>query len=295
MSDASTLSRYKWDELSDADKNDIRAVGLDLLGAILALSPDPYTSAAGLASGLGATSLMTTADVQRGDFRFGRTALSAGMDVLGALPIIGTTAKFAKIGRALAKSQKLLKGLSGLFIGAGFANAVPTLNKLVKEGPKSLTTDDLYALSGAVQASLGIGVRAKQRAGDAKLAEMISKTDAKTKVTTEAPKVKEVEVKLKPEEVTEITGAKEKAGETLRKKIEATKGVDKEKLGTDEELLKKFGFETGENGEIKISEGATHTAKVTGKETTVAKAADTVKKVLPGKNKYSKYGFISDL
>lgn len=295
MSDASTLSKYKWDELSDADKNDIRAVGLDLAGAITSLIPTPYTVIGGAAAGLGATGLMTAADIERGDFHLGRTITSAGMDVLGAIPIIGSSAKLAKIGKLVAKSPKLLKNLSNIFIAAGFANAVPTLNKLVKEGPKSLTTDDLYALSGAVQASLGVGVRAKQRAGDAKLAEMISKTDAKTKVTTEAPKVKEVEVKLKPEEVTEITGAKEKAGETLRKKIEATKGVDKEKLGTDEELLKKFGFETGENGEIKISEGATHTAKVTGKETTVAKAADTVKKVLPGKNKYSKYGFISDL
>lgn len=295
MSDASTVSAYKWSELSNADKNDVRAVGLDLLGAILALSPDPYTSIAGLASGVGATSLMTAADAKRGNFSPIRTGISLGMDVLGALPIIGTTAKFAKVGKALSKSDKLLKTLSGLFIGAGFINAVPTLNKFVTEGPKSLTTDDLYALSGALQASLGVGVRAKQRAGDAKLAEMISKTKAKTKVTTEAPKVKEVEVKLKPEEVNEITGAKEKAGETLRKKIEATEGVDKEKLGTDEELLKKFGFEVGENGEIKISESATHTAKVTGKETTVAKAADAVKKVLPGKDKYSKYGFISDL
>ena len=295
MSDASTLSRYKWDELSDADKNDIRAVGLDLAGAITSLIPTPYTVIGGAAAGLGATGLMTAADIERGDFHLGRTITSAGMDVLGAIPIIGSSAKLAKIGKLVAKSPKLLKNLSNIFIAAGFANAVPTLNKLVNEGPKSLTTEDLYALSGAVQASLGVGVRAKQRAGDAKLAEMISKTEAKTKVTTEAPKVKEVEVKLKPEEVTEITGAKEKAGETLRKKIEATKGVDKEKLGTDEELLKKFGFETGENGEIKISEGATHTAKVTGKETTVAKAADTVKKVLPGKNKYSKYGFISDL
>ena len=164
------------------------------------------------------------------------------------------------------------------------------MNKLVNEGPKSLTTDDLYALSGAVQASLGVGVRAKQRAGDAKLAEMISKTDAKTKVTAEAPKVKEVEVKLKPEEATKIKDVK-----TLREKVEATKGVDKEKLGTDEELIKKFGFEVGENGELKVSEGATHTAKVAAKETAVAKAADTVKKVLPGKDKYSKYGFISDL
>lgn len=298
MSDASTFSTYKWDELSDADKNDVRAVGLDLLGAILALSPDPYTSAAGLASGLGATSLMTAADVQRGDFRLGRTALSAGMDVLGAIPYIGSAAKLTKVGKFLTKSPKLWKTISNLFIGAGFANAVPTLDKLVHEGPKSLTTDDLYALSGAVQASLGVGVRARQRKGDSQLANLISEK-SKTVTTPETPKVKEVEVKLKPEDVTEITEAKGNAGQKLREKLEANKNIDKKSLDSDNnELLKKFGFEVeGEN--VKVAEGATHTAKVAAKETAVAKAADkatnAAKRILPRKDNYSKNGYITDL
>lgn len=298
MSDASTFSAYKWDELSDADKNDVRAVGLDLLGAILALSPDPYTSAAGLASGLGATSLMTAADVQRGDFKLGRTALSAGMDVLGAVPYIGSAAKLTKVGKFLTKSPKIWKHISNAFIAAGFANAVPTLDKLVHEGPKSLTTDDLYALSGAVQASLGVGVRARQRKGDSQLANLISEK-SKTVTTPETPKVKEVEVKLKPEDVTEITEAKGNAGQKLREKLEANKDIDKKSLDSDNnELLKKFGFEVeGEN--VKVAEGATHTAKVAAKETAVAKAADKVtnaaKRILPGKDNYSKNGYITDL
>ena len=50
---------------------------------------------------------MTAADVQRGDFRLGRTALSAGMDVLGAIPYIGSAAKLTKVGKFLTKSPKI--------------------------------------------------------------------------------------------------------------------------------------------------------------------------------------------
>ena len=294
MSDSSVFSAYKWDELSAEDRKDVYAVGLDLLGAVLALSPDPYTSAAGLVSGLGATGLMTAADIGRGDFRLGRTAVSAGMDVLGALPIIGTTAKFAKVGKALGKSQKLLKTLSGLFIGAGFANAVPTLNKLVKEGPKSLTTDDLYALSGAVQASLGIGIRAKQRAGDAKLASMISETNAAKNaptptVTPHSAKLKyatDVNIKLKDTDVAEIKGAGENAGNLLRQKLSESYNVDPATIETDNTaLLRKFGFEIKDNVVTPI-EGTTHTASSKrikgGTEDTIKLEQDDVDYVLAG-------------
>lgn len=93
--------------MSKADRDDVYAVGLDLLGAVLSISPDPYTMAAGVGSGVAATSLMTAADVRRHDFSPLRTGVSLGMDVLGALPVIGTTAKFAKIGKTLAKTPKL--------------------------------------------------------------------------------------------------------------------------------------------------------------------------------------------
>ena len=54
--------------MSKADRDDVYAVGLDLLGAVLSISPDPYTMAAGVGSGVAATSLMTAADVRRHDF-----------------------------------------------------------------------------------------------------------------------------------------------------------------------------------------------------------------------------------
>ena len=190
------------------------------------------------------------------------------MDALGALPIVGTTAKFAKVGKLLAKSPKLLKGLSSAFIAAGFANAIPTLNKLVQEGPKSLTTEDLYALSGAVQASLGVGVRARQRAGDSRLANMISNTDAAktTPVAGNTPhsaKLKyatDIDVKLKDADIAEIKGAGENAGTVLRNKLKDSYRVDPATLEADNNaLLKRFGFEIKE-GTVGTIEGATHSA-----------------------------------
>ena len=298
MSNASNVFTYGWENMPTEDREDVIAALTDIGAAVAALSPDPVTSGLGLLGGVTATGLMTDADRRRGKIHWGRTAASLGMDVLGAVPYIGTAAKITKLTKATAKSQKLLKNISNVFIGLGFANAVPTLNKLFKEGPKSLTTEDLYALSGAVQASLGVGVRKRQRKGDSQLANLISEK-SKTVTTPETPKVKEVEVKLKPEDVTEITEAKGNAGQKLREKLEANKSIDKKSLDTDNnKLLKKFGFEVeGEN--VKVAEGATHTAKVAAKETAVAKAADkatnAAKRILPGKDNYSKNGYITDL
>lgn len=298
MSNASNVFTYGWENMPTEDREDVIAALTDIGAAVAALSPDPVTSGLGLLGGLTATGLMTDADRRRGKIHWGKTAVSAGMDALGAIPYIGTAAKITKLTKATAKSQKLLKNISNVFIGLGFANAVPTLNKLFKEGPKSLTTEDLYALSGAVQASLGVGVRRRQRKGDSQLANLISEK-SKTVTTPETPKVKEVEVKLKPEDVTEITEAKGNAGQKLREKLEANKSIDKKSLDTDNnKLLKKFGFEVeGEN--VKVAEGATHTAKVAAKETAVAKAADkatnAAKRILPGKDNYSKNGYITDL
>ena len=52
-----------------------------------------------------------------------------------------------------------------------------------------MTTDDLYALSGALQASLGVGVRARQRAGDSRLANIISNTESGKNVGKEVASV----------------------------------------------------------------------------------------------------------
>ena len=256
MSEASGAFTYGWDNMSKADRDDVYAVGLDLLGAVLSISPDPYTMAAGVGSGVAATGLMTAADVRRHDFSPWRTGVSLGMDVLGALPVIGTTAKFAKIGKTLAKTPKLWKYLSNGFIAAGFANAVPTLNKLVQEGPKSLTTDDLYALSGALQASLGVGVRARQRAGDSRLANIISNTESGKNVGKEVASVShsvkskyasDINVKLKEGEITEIKDAGENAGNVLRKTLTDKYNVDPATIEADNTaLLKRFGFEMKE-------------------------------------------------
>lgn len=295
MSKASTLD-YGWKNMSKADRDDVYAVGLDLLGAVLSLSPDPYTAIAGIGSGVAATTLMTVADSRRNDFRPVRTGVSLGMDFLGALPVIGTTAKFAKIGKTLSKSPKVLKYLSNGFIAAGFANAAPVLDKLVHEGPKSLTTDDMYALSGALQATLGVGVRARQRAGDSRLANIISSTESGKnigkEVATAVPhsaKMKyasDIEVKLSKEDIGEIKGAGENAGNVLRTKLKETYKVDPDTLETDNSaLLKRFGFEIKDGVPTPI-EGATHSASSKrikgGTEDTFELNDDEIKRITAG-------------
>ena len=299
MSQSSQVFDYKWSELSDADKKDMVAAGMDVLGAIASLIPSPWTLGAGVVTGLGATGLMTAADKQRDHIHWGRTAVSAGMDLLGALPVIGSTAKFAKIGKAFAKSPRLWNNISKAFIAAGFANAVPTLQKLVTEGPKNLTTDDLYALSGAVQASLGLGARARHSAGDSRLAHMISETDAAKKAsataattaTTPQHSVKskyatDIEVKLSDADVADIKGAKENAADVLRTKLKESYNIDPATIEKDNTaLLKQFGFEVKEGVPTPI-EGTTHTVSSKrikgGTEDTFKLEQDDVDYVLKG-------------
>lgn len=93
--------------MSDADRKDVIAALTDVGGAVMSLIPTMPTLIGGTALGLTATGLMTSADIDRGDGSVLRTGVSAGMDLLGALPVVGTTAKFAKIGKFFAKKPKL--------------------------------------------------------------------------------------------------------------------------------------------------------------------------------------------
>ena len=257
--------------MSDADRMDISAALLDLVGAVASFSPDLYTAIGGAGAGLISTGLMARADwKRRGEFSVGRTALNAGLDVLGALPVAGAAFKLSKIAKLFEKSPKLLTGLSNLFTAAGVGYAVPVLHKLVTQGYKSLTTDDLYALSSGLQASMGMGIRARRKAGDARLANAFANTDALTRGDNAANALtkhrgnvsylQEQNIKLSKAEVDEIKGS-ENAAEALKERLKKNHNVDAERFGAtdDADLLKKFGFKV-ENGTISVEQNATHTA-----------------------------------
>lgn len=169
---------------------------------------------------------------------------------------------------------------------------------MVQEGPKSLTTDDLYALSGALQASLGVGVRARQRAGDSRLANIIANTESGKNVGKEAASIShsvkskyasDINVKLKEGEITEIKGAGENAGNVLRKTLTDKYNVDPATIEADNTaLLKRFGFEMKEGVPTPI-EGTTHSASSKrikgGTEETFKLKPDDVTYVLEGGEK----------
>lgn len=192
------------------------------------------------------------------------------MDVLGALPVAGAAFKLSKIAKLFEKSPKLLTGVSHLLTAAGVGYAVPVLHKLVTQGYKSLTTDDLYALSSGLRATMGIGVRARHKAGDARLANAFANTDALkrgdnaanalTKHRGNVSYLQEQNIKLSKTEVDEIKGS-ENAAEALKERLKKNHNVDAERFGAtdDADLLKKFGFKV-ENGTISVEQNATHTA-----------------------------------
>lgn len=271
MSHASGVFTYGWKNMSDADRMDIGAALLDLVAAVASFSPDLYTAIGGAGAGLISTGLMARADwKRRGEFSVGRTALNAGLDILGALPVAGAAFKLSKIAKLFEKSPKLLTGLSNLFTAAGVGYAVPVLHKLVTQGYKSLTTDDLYALSSGLQATMGIGVRARHKAGDARLANAFANTDALkrgdnaanalTKHRGNVSYLQEQNIKLSKAEVDEIKSS-ENAAAALKERLKKNHNVDAERFGAtdDTDLLKKFGFKV-ENGTISVEQNATHTA-----------------------------------
>lgn len=270
MSHASGVFTYGLKNMSNADKRDISAAMLDLLSAIAGFSPDPISTGLSVVGGLTATGLMARSDWERNNFSVGRTITSAGLDLLGAVPFAGSAFKIGKIVKVLEKSPKLVAGISHLLTAAGVGYAVPVLHKLVTQGYKSLTTDDLYALSSGLQASMGMGIRARRKAGDARLANAFANTDALkrgdnaanalTKHRGNVSYLQEQNIKLSKAEVDEIKSS-ENAAEALKERLKKNHNVDAERFGAtdDADLLKKFGFKV-ENGTISIEQNATHTA-----------------------------------
>lgn len=52
--------------MNDDDKRDVYAAGLDVLSAVTALVPSPYTAAGALGLGMTSSGLMAASDLHRG-------------------------------------------------------------------------------------------------------------------------------------------------------------------------------------------------------------------------------------
>lgn len=117
---------------------------------------------------------------------------------------------------------------------------------------------------------MGIGVRARHKAGDARLANAFANTDALkrgdnaanalTKHRGNVSYLQEQNIKLSKAEVDEIKSS-ENAAAALKERLKKNHNVDAERFGAtdDTDLLKKFGFKV-ENGTISVEQNATHTA-----------------------------------
>lgn len=99
--------------------------------------------------------------------------MNVAFDAATLAPLIGETAKLAKISKAVSKSARVL---TPIFSSIGAVRGAAALDKAVK-GEK-LTVDDLQALAAGLQGVLGMAHMTKTGIGEAKLSREAKRAEA---------------------------------------------------------------------------------------------------------------------
>jgi hypothetical protein len=115
--------------------------------------------------GLGSTATTFVTDIAEDGFQWGdagRALTNAGLDILGAIPVAGTTSKGVKIARTLGKyASRALAAVSAVNGLANSSNIIASINKMT-ENPKELTVDDWRNIAqgfGLLTGGIGAGLR----------------------------------------------------------------------------------------------------------------------------------------
>lgn len=214
--------------LEDEDYVRLASSVLDIGSAIAAFFPGWGT---GISFGAGALSTVGNAvadftldsDMSKWEAlkNLGR---NVGLDVWGALPIIGSTGKFAKLGKILkatVKDYNVYQALNTLLMAyGGYGTATAFMNAVNKasENPSELTSEDLQALLGGVNVLAGAFAAKGQR----KAAETSTNTTELFPIKTKSGKT----VHLTQEQLDNIRS----------KKTIEEQNVEFEKLFENEEL-----------------------------------------------------------
>lgn len=227
----------------------LQAVGIagDVLGAIASLVPG-YGSIAGAGLGIGSTGMYLASDIKRDGLDWGDVG-SAGLnlvfDAATLLPVIGESAKVAKIATTVSKAAKILTPLMSAY---GLTAAVSAINK-ISSGEKP-TVDDLQALAAGLQGVIGMGHVARQNIGEARLSAAIKNGQAvnqvknyskNLKVKGSSGEITTKNIKLNPTEVNRVISSNNPEG-TLKSILRDTYKVDDGELNA-KKLLEDFGFD----------------------------------------------------
>lgn len=153
------------DQLTGNDKVQIAGIFTDI-GSTLASFAGPAGNVAGAAAGIVGTGLHAWADFHDPSVSKAEAFTNLGTNLLfdaaGAVPILGSYGKLAKLGRvgkALQNNARLYKLVLGTVTAPGIIQAAPNaasaVKKLVKD-PTTITADELRDLSTAVSIATGM-------------------------------------------------------------------------------------------------------------------------------------------
>lgn len=152
-------------QLTGNDKVQIAGIFTDI-GSTLASFAGPAGNIAGAAAGVVGTGLHAWADFHDPSVSKAEAFTNLGTNLLfdaaGAVPILGSYGKLAKlgrVGRALQNNARLYKIILGTMTAPGIIQAAPNaasaVKKLVKD-PTTITADELRDLSTAVSIATGM-------------------------------------------------------------------------------------------------------------------------------------------
>lgn len=143
-----------WKGLSGADKTALIATASDILSIIPTLTGAGAWAGAGM--GMAASTGHFAADIKRDGLDWGdvgRFAGNVGLDILTAIPIAGNVAKVGKLGKVIKNTAKVLVPT---LTAMGLSQAAGVVQKVVNDGWKSLTNEDVSVLVGGLTSMRGI-------------------------------------------------------------------------------------------------------------------------------------------
>jgi len=186
---ASSLSEIGGDNWTNADTNDLMALGADL--ASLGLAFVPGANVASTATGVASSLARYEADRQRGTSGAGvQLGINLAMDAATLLPFIGGAAKAGKITKAVKTALPVIIKAASVY---GLGSAVVTSAKKIANGEKFTVRDVSNVVNGI---TAGVGVARSGGFG--------KQTKSATKGYSETLKVGENEITLNDSQLRQI-------------------------------------------------------------------------------------------
>lgn len=199
-------NQIKSGDLTAADKTELAAIGADVAGALTSLIPG-YGNIAGAGLGLVGTGTQFASDVRRDGLDWGdvgRGIAGVSLDVLGLVPIAGSSAKMVKVAKTI---QRGANAIGKLFAITGFAAGAASLKNIVSG---DFDISDIRNVATGLQSTVGLGRLGRSRYDKAKLLSEVNAKQIKTSGQPISNKKLSVKIDDKPVEV-EITKADYKA------------------------------------------------------------------------------------